>query len=456
MPTNPYAVFSDGSTTITFADGSGGLTNYPMDWRPWAPAIPTFNPLAFAGRGQYSDVVEEMVCTIRGSSPSDCYAKQDALARLLDQAERWRWGENVSAVLYKIAPQGSAISDVATPLQAAILGRAPGDKSAVKLSARWVEAGRLAEIQDVKIRVWKRTPWLFTTATTASVSNINNGTIATAAFAGAVNTLSPMKIDMSNYPSAATAPGFLIVSSNDGFTRMAQADPSGGGAVGWAAVNESANFSRNTNVLRYTPAGTTESTSGPITITTTGKPLLAVFANVRNNSSTTNFQLRAQLSVGGGYITGYTPLNYIAPFIGAAAPGWVNLGYVALPLGTSTMRFLATASAAAGSLDIGDVLIVDVRYPGTYVIGYTPSESNGIVKNLVVDHAMLTLPEPTTLGTYPFSVDYDMAVQTEKQNIVVANLITSASANDWRQTFAGAVTQNNFTLTRNTAYLTPV
>lgn len=454
----PYFVISDDTTTCTFQDGAGGVPNWALRSNTLQLAVPTFNPLALAGRGQYTDVVSEFYINVRGTDAPTCRANFDTLARLLDQASRWYYGENVAAVKLKVAPQGSTISTSAAPMQSVVLGRAQGDQTSVTPSPQWDEAGLFYEIPNVKVRVWHRMPWCFTTAQTASSASTNNGTIATVNLGAAQNTLSYTKLDMSGYPSAATDRGFLIVSSNDAYTRLAQADPSAGTAVGWTSVNDAANFARSTNVLRYTPTGTAESTSGSITLVTTGTPVqLAVFANIRNNSNTTYFFVRLQALISGGYITAYTPYNYIAPYASAAAPGWVRLGDVVLPSGSSTVRVLATASAAVGTLDFGDIVLVDTLYAGTYILAYTPSESNALTKNVVIDPAALTRLAPTTLGTYPFTVEGDMAVMTEKQNIAWVNLITDpAASNNWRQTFAGAVIANTMTLTRLPGYLDPL
>lgn len=456
MPTQtyPYLALSDGTTTVEFQNGSGTPTNWQLAADGWTPAIPAYNPSALAGRGQYADVVETFTINVRGSTAADCYTNLDTLARLLDQAERWWLGENVTAVLLKCAPQGSTLASTAAPLMVAVKGRGSGDQtSGVRLSPRWNDAGKIYEISGVQVQVARRGLWLLDTDTAAATTN--NGSLATVPMNLTLNLLGPTKLDMSGYPSATTDKGFFVVSSNDTLTRIAAVAPAGGASGNWTSVNDSANFAQHTNILRFTPAGTTEDTSGSITSTITGVPLIAVFANVRNNSTTTSFYLRAQVLSSGGYISAYTPQYYIAPSA-SAMPGWVLLGFVALPNAAATMKLLATASAASGSLDIGAIVLVDVAYAGTCIVTYQPTESNALVKNLVIDHASLTLPVPTTLGTYPFTIEGDMAIMTKAANLVMANLITSGSSNDWRQTSLGSVVSNTFTITRYRSYLHPV
>src|SRR3990170_3534484 len=101
MATNTYLVITDGTTTVTIADGAGGATNYKFAYGTWAPAVAPLRRSQLGGRGPYGDVIEEMQLHITGSTVPNALANLATLAQLLDQAERWSRGENVSAVLIK-------------------------------------------------------------------------------------------------------------------------------------------------------------------------------------------------------------------------------------------------------------------------------------------------------------------------------------------------------------------
>src|ERR1041385_8873437 len=105
---NLYLALSDGTTTVTLSDGSGGLTKYPPIQAGWGPNAGALDQSLLGGRGPYTDGVETITINIRDTTAALCYTRLDTLARLLDQADRW-WmrAEAVSAVVLKWAPQGS-------------------------------------------------------------------------------------------------------------------------------------------------------------------------------------------------------------------------------------------------------------------------------------------------------------------------------------------------------------
>lgn len=450
----PYLAITDGTTTVTIASGTSS-TSYHLPPDGWVPNVAGLRDSVLAGRGPYSEVVEEMTLDITGATAAACYTNLNTLARLLDQAQRWYMGENVSAVLIKYAPINSTVSSDSTPLQAAILGRADGDGTlGIGLSPKWHQSGLTFVISGVRVRFIRRGLWLLSTTADSSTAT-NNGTLAAIDFGAALTTAGPTKVVMSDYPSGGGTDGGFLILTKGSASKLSVVDPSGGTASGWTSVNESANYAQFTNVLRYTPGATTESTSGNITITIGSgnvNGLVAVFANIRNNSNTTSFLVRARFNVSSAWVT---PLNYVAPYSGAVAPNWVFLGVVGVSAVTS-VSLMATASAASGTIDFGAVAAVDVLYPYTYVLAYRPSASDASTKTLTIDHALLTYPQTNLLDTNFWVVTGDTCIHTIDQNVDCANLITKPSSNDWRQTTTvPAVSTNTFTLTRYTGYLVP-
>jgi hypothetical protein len=159
MPySNPYSVLTDGTTTITFADGAGGVTNWPLIRGSWAPALPAWRDDQLGGHGYYQDVVEEFAIDVRGATASEALANLASLNRMLDQAERWAdREEGISPVLYKYRPQGSTLGG---PLQAVCLGRPPGGRGqAVGLPVKFNDVGMYYEVHGVKVRFLHR-PWV--------------------------------------------------------------------------------------------------------------------------------------------------------------------------------------------------------------------------------------------------------------------------------------------------------
>lgn len=446
----PYLVITDGTTTCTINTSGGGVGDYALE--EWTPAVAGLRKSALAGRGPYEEVVEEMTITIIDTTAAGCYTRLDTINVLLDQAERWADGESETAVLIKYSPGGAGVSSSGTPLQAAILGPAPGNTTS-GVGIRVIQKAQFTFHLPVTLRFWRRGQWLLSESS-ASSSATTNGAIATVDLTAALGNIGPTKLTMSDYVTMGSEKGILLISSNDTVTRLTVENPTGATATGWTAVDDSANYAKYTNVLRYTPSATTESTSGSFNLSPSGGPLFAVYACIRNNSNSTSFSVRARVAGGGGTKAAYTPYRYIAPYSSAAQPAWYLLGIV--PFATGTMKFLATASAASGTIDFGAVAILDVSYRSSYALTFGPSEVNGTTKEMIIDHQLLSQPQATGSGSDPFDVKGDMVIETIARNIAIVSLICGAS-NDWRQydAIGAAVVQNTWTLDRYSAYLTP-
>lgn len=464
--TTPYLVLTDGTTTITIANGTAA-TNYRLPPNGWIPAIAGLRDSALGGRGPYSEVVEEMTLDITGASAAAAYTNLDTLARLLDQAQRWYKGENVSAVLIKYAPVGSAVSSDSTPLQAAILGRAEGDGTiGIGLSPKWHQAGLTYVISGVRVRFVRRGQWLLSTDTAAS-SATDNGTLADITMAGSLNIPGPTKITLTNFGygnsgSSQFGPAFIALASasDDIVTRNVESMT----ATGYTSVSGAARNAKNTNVLRYTPPDTVENPSGTMSggLATTAR-LVAVFANIENNSNTTSFIVRLGLQHGD---FAYTPKVYIAPYSGSAKPRWEFLGLVAVGGESGNIKFLIQASAASGTLDIDTAVLVNMTRQDTAIIAIR-QETGSLISNagesLIIDHQLLTKPTPIVyvLSSSNFARVYtgDPVIHTTGSHVYALLMGTgkdAASGEFFRQSDSGGtVLQNTWTAVRYTPYLSP-
>ena len=456
---NPYLALVStalGAVTCTVADGAGGQTNFPMEMNNYAPAVAGLSRSVLGGRFPYNAALEDWMLDIIGTTEDDCYAQLNKLTNLLDQAERWWRGETVGAVLYKYVPKGSVVGTLANPFQAVVYGRPENERaSAVALPRKWPGAGLYYVIQGVRVRFLRAGQLLQNQGSQFSALTVANGALGTVNFGAAQEIVGPTRVDVENYPASASDQGFLLVSSNDSSTRIGLANPTTGTAANWTAPNDAANFAQYTNVLRYTPVATTESQSGTFTTPSiNSETQVGIYANIRNNSNTVSYYLRSQIFDSLARSSVYTPDVFIPPYT-ALGPSWFFLGIASVMFVPSTMRFLATASATGNTLDIGAVAMIDLGYAGSTVLAYKPTETNAVIKILSINPNALSKPAPGTSTSYPFDVTGDMMVMTKDQNVVLANLICSTSANDWRQTSGGAVVNNNFTLARHPAYLAP-
>ena len=101
---------TDGTTNIDFT----GSYYKILTAGGWAPRRAGRRQSQLAGMSPYEDVLETMYIRIVGSSVANCLALLEDLSELLDQAERWGKGENVTPVEIQYKPTGSALASAVT------------------------------------------------------------------------------------------------------------------------------------------------------------------------------------------------------------------------------------------------------------------------------------------------------------------------------------------------------
>jgi hypothetical protein len=390
MPTQafPYLVLTDGTTTITLADGAGGVTNYPPTRDMWAPAVAGLSPGAF-GRGPYADVAEEIEINIRGATPAVAMANLVTLASLLDQAERWYRGENVNAVLLQYAPQGSTVAATGTPYQAVVLGRASGDEtSGVNLSAQFASVGMISVIQGVRVRLLRIGQWLIGPVNTDGTDADNSGEVMTCTLAstfGGPIAHSPLALTLGNVSTTNIAtlyPGFVFVAGNspvgDVGIKVINGGTSGASAP-FSLINESANNARSgASTLRYTPTVTTFVTKRIGAISWSSAKRLGIFATVRNNSATTSFQIRAGYSKDTAQVAA-VKTGTVLIGTNSTSPQAIFIGTLMLPNVQYGDLFVEiAASAASGTLDIDEFVVIRLDDDTSSVIGHDGMNLSGV------------------------------------------------------------------------------
>lgn len=461
----PYMVISDGTTTVTIQNGSGGATNYPLVRDGWAPSVAGLRASPLTGYTPYEDVVETFTIEINGATATAALANLATLTKLLDQAARWYRGENVTAVLLKIAPHGSTVSATATPLQAAILG------GSVEAPNRWDEVGRNFVIPNVKVTVIRRGLWLHPTTEASTPSAVDNGDLVTFTLT-ARDTKGPCKVAITNLvsgqsPSGYAAGGFLLLAEPVGGGASIEIENAESGTGGvYTSVAGGLN-ARNTNVLRYTPGVTTEVESG--SVTTPSLPattrLVAIYANIRPSASVA-FTVRVRLDS--------LVLYQFTPHVTITAdseqvPRWVYLGVVAIQGAVTQVNFRITAASASSSIDIDTVVFCDAE--ATQVLALVqpaaPAASTNPVRldtgTATFDHRLLTSPTPSVKNSDDASLPYTGdAVFTNAAATLYGVLLltgggTSSTGQEYRQANTGtdALLANTWTVTRHTAYLVP-
>lgn len=449
-----------GTSTITIADGSDGSTYYRLAYGKWAPRIARLRTDTLGGRGPYTDETEEMILNIHGATAADAYAKLQTLIQVIDQVKRWKRGETgATAVVLKYSPANATISSAASPLQATLLDGdlvLPGDFNAGD-----------PVIVGIRLTVKRLGEWLHTTDTHASAAT-TNGDVASIAMTGALNWPGPTKIQVSGIVSQVQGIEMrhylALADAVNGITIFNAENAATGADAQWSAVADAAAYARNTNVLRFTPDDTAEHESAEINIALAGANampdgLMAIYACVRNNSSTATFRVRVRCSS-----LLYTSVYTSPKVIGAiSTPQWVCLGLISAEQWNKAYINIA-ASEADESLDI-DTLVFVSQAVNTAVLSFTLSNGAGAPVSgdtLEIDHRLLTAiaPKITTTAVLPVTQAYDSdAVVTLKAATVYALLMATGGVtafNRWRQEASAAVLTNVVTLVRHAAYVTPV
>lgn len=477
--TLPYLAITDGTTTVILQDAVRGTPAYILDsLEHWVPSIPTLSDNTLSGRAPVNDTEEEMPVIVMGNTPADVTAKRAVLINLLDQARRWRMGQNVAPVIMQYVPAGSASNTSGDPLQAAILGRV-GEESGIPIGPfERMNNPRIGWMQQVALRMRRRGQWLGAVES-ASSSAAASGTRHHIAFASSLAEFSPLKVSIDNLtPGAALAlpDSFVFVARNKaGTSTVAGAYLQSYAAetmtaTGWTAVASAGNNPLGTNVLRYTPTGTTFVNSGNLTLTS---PLtlckrIYVYATIRNNNATRTFQLGGQFVSAAGTKTLSLPYTFIDASV--QTPRAICLGSMALPVDNNTLplatfptfRLTAAVSSITGSptLDVDNIVFVGADDEGGNVMtlrAFTiPAQSN---IDLVFDHQALAMPAPTATLEYGSTADFlsyegNLWSNTILQRVTLLWMATQGT--NWRfANNANTLQTFTFTASRRPSYLVP-
>lgn len=282
---------------------------------------------------------------------------------------------------------------------------------------------------------------------------VDNGDVASFTFpSGATALPAPTRVSIQDLKVGAYhLTGYIAVTNSATGITVVNADSlSTGGA--WSAVADSTHYARNTNVLRYTPASTSEATKEVASTGTIRR--LAVFANVRNNSTTTTFTIRVR-------VNRVDTIEYYRPVVigpqASARPEWVYLGEVtATP--PATIDFCVAADAASGSLDADTFVILDLDDNLTSVVAIHTGKGgigNSAGDELVIDHRALTKPTPVVTienggDVSEWSAQGKRDVYTSGATITAIAMVTGddTGQNAWRQAASSTLLANDWTVTR--------
>jgi len=483
MPTQPapYIVLVNDVGTVTIQDGTlGGLTSYPLSRGTWAPAVAGLRRKILGGWSLYEDVMEELEVNIVGSSASDCYSKLDTLVRLLDQADRWDQGENVSPTLLKYAPQGSTIHSNSTPLTALVLGRARGDETgAAKLPVRYDQGGLSFWIPNIRIRIMRRGLWTGATES-ASATAVANPALLTVSMPSSPATIGPLKVEFTGFVTDASGnaqiPSGLVfcgpvnafslqegeaatanVASGATFASTADAAArASGGNVG-RLDHHLSNLNAETRLTWTLPVGFLNATQ------------IAVYFVYRNNGAAQwRVKARGYRTLQSGLGVGDSREEIILPVAGNPTVMFAGMVGSRNGFDTAGLVIAMTGGSGVGTLDIDTIIFANVSDPRVYTIalngiiglvapsGFASKDVKVIIDNdptlhnPYVHHDILTTSAELARG-----YSGDVALTANLATVVVCWLAPHGTF--WTtQTVNGSATLNiGATVTRRLGYLVP-
>jgi hypothetical protein len=429
---------SDGTTTVDF------LTDSAYRVLHWSPAVARRLPDAQAGWGLYEDVMEEMTLFIGGSSALDKLSK---LQLLMDNADKFGRGESAAPVLIVYEAVGAS-----SILTAVILG-----DTEIILPDNYPLVSSIQAIDPVILRFKRRGLWLDTTPDTSASASAAHPEVVTISSLTAVDADSPLDITIDGLDEYISwdHPFFILKGLDTTNLVIVEAENLASGA--WTSVADSAADAKG-NVLRYTPAGTTESGSASYSSHSldSGVTLWGVFLNYRNNSGSTSFEVRVRIG-----IDIYTPTLFVPA--GLTTPQWVFMGMAAVPQFTNeVLQVLCTASAASGSIDFDSIALIALDSPANGQVLEIGTGGPGYITlddDFKVNGQLLSSLAPTV---YRGSIQYTLAYRGSPLFILPAGrtscavaLLATGPTISWRAVNgAGTPYSGTFTVSQSMGYVT--
>lgn len=464
--TQPYLEITDGVSSVKLMDSAAttpalvAAMNYRLSFGGWSPNVATRNQNPFGL--PYNAVREELTIDVKGATADVALAKLQVLNSLLDQAERWYNNEVVLPVFIRYQPKGSIKT---TYLSDVIIGRGMGDQSTspmISLPSDFNAVGDFYFLQKVRVVFWRRNGVWLCEQETLNASGVSQRTINTLTWSNAATVLSPLdiKIKANNSPDTGIGrpDGILVVTHSENYMSILNGESIGGASTADAAAN-----SVGGNVGRFTCSTTVQELfKETFTESFYECEYLAVYATIRNNSTTLDVYL--QLNVN------FTNYPTLAPeikvaFAASPLPKVVFLGLVPTR-GRQPFHVGVYYRSLSGAptFDIDQVLIVGVNR-ATNIISLNDFFLN-TVDPLAVLNRLLLEPQPEiafkvpTLGTFEERISYSGSAYCfaggSSTLLKTAYMLFATHDTKWQlSTAANAAVTLDPTMIRYKAYLVP-
>jgi hypothetical protein len=447
-----------------------GDNPYSLSTPGWTPNISRRKVSALGGP-IYDEVEEVLPLVIVSSTKAGANTALADLIAAIDQAERWRRGENIAAVLLEVDPDASG-----DPVKAAILG-ASGGQRWMQLSPTWRVDLEAFAIGPFDVGLVRRGAWLGAEQQRSeSAATANNPGIMTPSsnFSDSPALLSPFKmtIDFPTTPMWFDNVGKIAIAKSTAHIRLEEGEGFTAGDANFASAADA--DASGGNVGRYTPADTdVGNVFWDISVTPSfdaNVRSVAILVNLKNRSSTISYKIRPILTVTNGAIESVGRWKTIDT-AGFSDPTVVVLGPInsTQPIVEAGIGIQPDGTGAASeSLDIDVVCVValDNQAGGVLTFDDVSMGTGNGVNHLLYNHALLTdiSPEATfefTSGVSDFNISFPytgnpyLYSSGNSLAVCVIGNRTGASAT-WRiRDSVGSVIPIGLIVDRRIAYMVP-
>lgn len=392
---------TDGTTTCDLIWHSVANRAFIQAREGWTPSVAARQRSRQIGP-LYTDVIEEITIHVCGTSATDALTNLDTLARLLDRAEEWWYGERTTPTKIQYAPSDGSLRE------AVIIGRVSGDETAtIQLAPAFDSNLNAFVIPNVRVRFLRRGRWLLPQET-GTGGAATSAAVQSCSFSGGSAVIySPMIVEVSGLPMTATgthAQGVLFYA--DATTRLYVEDATALGGTGYTTDASPTNNPQGAGIKVYTPTGTAAADTTLDTLGgsfDTGAQTIAVYAVLRNNSTTRTYTVQAitsQAIAAGGTFTVQNVSKGVTVGPEINTPRIVNLGTLVSRSGHSAigLRCAVDSTAGSGTLDIDYLVLLAQDNPacGAVVTQSLPAQNfnTSSTATLQVHAGELTTPLP--------------------------------------------------------------
>jgi hypothetical protein len=448
-----------GASTLDLND----ITNFALDVG-WSPAVGRRRQTLMAGYGPFADVLESIPLKVRGATANAALVNLQTLYEYLDYSQRWYDGERIDPTLLHYQPDGSTLTN---PPQVALIGQG---ELPIAIDPIFNQSIQAFEI-PVAISPLRRGAFLGDEETGTS-SEVDIGEVASVT--GLNDLVLPGPVDLAlRFPNITSflstgvpSNGFLAYAGEDGL--VIASPPASGTYVASESNNalDSRVFEVAASAAHLNPVSFEDVQN--ISSMSTGARRFAIYATVRAPATGPTWELTARLTNGNQppYFSTrtltYTGTGYPEPILLGVVSTSMEINSVDLQVQSSSSSsdefalnyFVVVALDRAGG-------VVEIKQDAARAVWSTVSGPR-----IYIEHKQIERPFPTcTLqsqpsGGYDLSANYtgNLSIHIPGDEINATYIATGgADATSWRMNHStsGSATQQQLTIARRPAYLTP-